>query len=40
MNHKRILTTVAATLLSLQPFVATSADEATSVSQMFTDGSA
>ena len=40
MNHKRLTTTAAAALLSLQPFVATSADDATSVSQMFTDGSA
>ena len=40
MNHKRMITTAAAALLSLQPFVATSAEDATSVSQMFTDGSA
>ena len=40
MNHKRLTTTAAAALLSLQPFVATSADDATSVSQIFTDGSA
>lgn len=40
MNHKRITTTAAAALLSLQPFVTTSAEDATSVTQMFTDGSA
>ncbi len=40
MNHTRIISTAAAALLSLQPFVATSAGDATSVSQMFTDGSA
>ena len=40
MNHTRIISTAAAALLCLQPFVATSAEDATSVSQMFTDGSA
>ena len=40
MNHKRITTTAAAALFCLQPFVATSAEDATSVSEMFTDGSA
>ncbi len=40
MNHTRIISTAAAALFSLQPFVTTSAEDATSVSQMFTDGSA